>query len=140
MSLLSKLFSSEIASPIVAIKELFDVLHTSKEEKLQAQAVLDKIAQHPAELQVALNKIEASHRSVFVAGWRPFIGWICGISLGFYFIPQYAIASWLWAHQALETNSLPPFPATGEGLFELVLALLGMATIRTIDKINGKSR
>lgn len=139
MNWLGKIFSVDITSPIEAIGDLLDKLFTSEEEKLQAKAVLDKLAQHPAELQVTINKLEAQHRSIFVAGWRPFIGWICGFSLGCYFIPQYAIASWLWAHQALATKTLPPFPATADGLFELVLALLGMATIRTVDKLHGKA-
>jgi len=41
---------------------------------MQAQAVLDKIAQKPTILQAEINKIEAKHRSLFVAGWRPAIG------------------------------------------------------------------
>ena len=42
---------------------------------MQAQAVLDNIAQKPAILQAEINKIEALHRSLLVAGWRPAIGW-----------------------------------------------------------------
>ncbi|NQV36263.1 MAG: hypothetical protein HQ515_26460, partial [Phycisphaeraceae bacterium] len=33
----------------------------------------------PSLAQIELNKIEAGHRSIFVAGWRPFIGWVCGL-------------------------------------------------------------
>ena len=38
------------------------------------------------ELQAEINKLEAQHRSIFVAGWRPFIGWICGFALAYNFI------------------------------------------------------
>ena len=38
------------------------------------------------ELQAEINKVEAQHRSMFVAGWRPFIGWICGIAFAFHYI------------------------------------------------------
>ena len=37
------------------------------------------------ELQTKINEIEASHRTVFVAGWRPFIGWVCGVAFGLQF-------------------------------------------------------
>ena len=77
-----------IASPITAIGNVFDKLFTSDEERLKAQAVLDKLAQYPAELQVELNKVEAQHRSIFVAGWRPAIGWICCLGLGYAWILQ----------------------------------------------------
>ena len=38
--------------------------------------------------QIEVNKIEASHRSIFVAGWRPCCGWICAIALGYHFVLQ----------------------------------------------------
>ncbi len=38
------------------------------------------------ELQAEINKIEAQHRTIFVAGWRPFIGWVCGVALAYNFI------------------------------------------------------
>lgn len=102
--------------------------------------MLTKLAQHPNELQVELNKVEASHRSIFVAGWRPYIGWVAGTGLAIYFIPQYTVAAWLWAHQAINTGTLPPYPATADGLFELVLALLGLGTLRTLEKGIGRTK
>ena len=134
-----------IATPIEAIGNVFDKLFTSTEEKLQAKAVLEKLAQKPGELQAEINKLEAQHRSRFVAGWRPFIGWVCGVSLGAYFIPQYLIAAYVWASIVLDpsraiTAPMPPFPATADGLFELTLALLGMGGIRMIEKLKGKAK
>ena len=38
------------------------------------------------EMQTAINEMEAKHRTIFVAGWRPFIGWVCGIALAYNFI------------------------------------------------------
>ena len=141
MGILSKLFNvGDIATPIDAIGNAFDKLFTSDEEKMQAQAVMEKLRQHPAELQVEINKIEAAHRSVFVAGWRPFIGWVAGVSLGLYFIPQYIIASYLWAIISLEKQALQEYPVAADGLLELVLAMLGMAGLRTFDKLTGKSK
>lgn len=144
MSWISDLFTSNITSPIKAIGDVIDELHTSEEEKSQAAAVLEKLRQHPAELQAAINKIEASHRSIFVAGWRPFIGWVCGVSLATYFIPQYLMATYVWVKMVMAMESLsgplPPFPASADGLFQLTLALLGMAGYRTLEKFGGKTK
>lgn len=74
MSLIGKIIGSNTDQPIEAIGSVLEKFFTSDDENLQAKAGLEKLKQHPAELQVALNKIEAQHRSLFVAGWRPFIG------------------------------------------------------------------
>ena len=46
----------------------------------------EKHAHEAAMAQVEVNKAEAGHRSIFVAGWRPFIGWTCGVALAYHFI------------------------------------------------------
>jgi len=140
MGWLSNLVGGNIAQPIDAIGNTLDKLFTSDEEKLQAKAVIEKLRQHPLELQVELNKLEAQHRTVFVAGWRPFIGWIAGLSLGIYYIPQYIIASYIWAKLSLEASAIQQYPTNADGLLELVLAMLGMATLRTVDKLAGKAK
>lgn len=83
--------------------------------------------------QAEVNKIEASHPSVFVAGWRPFIGWVCGAALAWQFIVS-PIADWI-AVVSGYSGELPRI--SGDNLFELVLAMLGMAGWRTLDKIKG---
>lgn len=139
-SIIGKLVGSTAAQPIEAIGNVLDKLFTSDEEKAAARAVMAKLAMHPSELQVELNKVEAGHRSVFVAGWRPWIGWVAGISLGLFYIPQYTVAAWLWAHQALSAGTLPPYPVTADGLMELVVAMLGMGVLRSAEKLVGKAK
>lgn len=140
MSIWAKLIGGGIAEPIEALGNAFDKIFTSKEEKLQAQAVLDKIRQHPAELQAEINKLEAQHRSPFVAGWRPAIGWVGAISLLLYYVPQYALASILWVRLSWHAQSIVEYPATADGLMELVLAMLGMGVLRGVDKLAGRSK
>ncbi len=144
MSWLASIFGSNagaaIAAPIDAIGNAFDKIFTSDEERSKADFVLEKLRQRPSELQIELNKIEASHRSIFVAGWRPYIGWVCGVALALYFIPQYAIASYLWLTMSLNAGHIVPYPVDPKGLFELVLALLGLGTLRTIEKFGGKTK
>lgn len=130
-----------VAAPLDAIGNTIDKLFTSDEERLQAQAVLEKLRQHPDELQVELNKIEAASSSVFVAGWRPAIGWVCAASLAVYYIPRFVMGTTLWCIAAWGQQSLPPLPEMGIGdILGLVGSLLGMSWLRTSEKKAGVAR
>jgi len=138
---LGKQAGEVIASPIEAIGNVFDKLFTSDDEKEQAKFVLAKLKQEPQMLQGEINKLEAQHRSVFVAGWRPFVGWVCGISLGMFYIPQFAMATVLWVMKCWNASGLLPYPIQDiSGLMELVLAMLGMAGFRTVEKLKDKTK
>lgn len=134
--MLHRLLSANVATPLEAIGNLFDRLFTSDEERLQAQAVLEKLKNHPAELQVELNRIEAAHRSVFVAGWRPAVGWLCAIGVGWSYLGH---PLFLWA-AALWWPDLQPPAIQTDSLFELVLAMLGMAGLRSLEKTKGRAK
>lgn len=86
MGLFSKIIGGSIAEPIEALGNVFDKLFTTDKEKMHAQAVLEKLRQQPAILQAEINKIEAAHQSIFIAGWRPAIGWTCAIGLFYSFL------------------------------------------------------
>jgi hypothetical protein len=136
-NIFAKIFGvgESVSQPIEAVGNVLDKLFTSKEEVLNIEVIKQRLSQQPLVAQQEINKIEAQHRSVFVAGWRPFIGWVCGVSIAFYFIPQFALAAYIWASQSLAGGELLPYPADGaEHLFELVLAMLGMATLRSAEK------
>src|SRR3989304_5894062 len=60
---------------------------------------LEKIASLQQTNQVDINKLEAVSPSWWNSGWRPYIGWILGTSMGIYFIPLFAIGTYLWAGQ-----------------------------------------
>ncbi len=122
-----------IASPISAFGDLLDKLFTSDDERLDKQAVLARIAQMPDQLQVMLNMTEAQHRSVFVAGWRPFIGWCCGFGICWTYL-GHPIFSWA---AALFWPGVQPPAISADHLMELVLAMLGMSGLRTFEKIKG---
>lgn len=86
--------------------------------------------------QMEVNKTEAAHSSIFVAGWRPFIGWVCGGSLAYVYIVQ-PVANWTLAMwypgvitPAIDTSIL----------MELVFAMLGIGGLRTFEKIKGVAR
>ncbi len=83
--------------------------------------------------QVELNKIEATHANIFVAGWRPFIGWVGGVSLGWTFL-LHPIVTWVAAISGYD--GLIPTLDTSE-LMTLVLAMLGIGGMRSFDKFQG---
>jgi len=74
------------AEPIEAVGRVLDGLFTSDKERLSKTAALARVAQQHAPVQTEINKIEAAHRSVFVSGWRPFIGWVCWFALAYSFV------------------------------------------------------
>ena len=131
MGLLDKLIGGAAAAPVEAVGNVLDKLFTSDEEKLDKQIILQRLAQQPNLAQVELNKVEAQHRSIFVAGWRPAIGWICAGGLGFIFL----------VNPILQWFSEKPGPELPENIIlELVLALLGLGALRTVEKLQGRSK
>lgn len=85
--------------------------------------------------QTDVNAVEAANPSVFVSGWRPFIGWVCGLALAY----QYVAAPLLmWAASTLHIPLATP-PKLDETLWQLVFALLGLGGMRTYEKIRGVS-
>ena len=99
------------------VPRFLDSVHTSDEERLKAQAVLKKldleelqILDRAFERQSEINLVEAKHKSIFVAGWRPAIGWIGGFSLAW----QFLIADFIvWSAELAQIDFDPP-PSNGD--------------------------
>lgn len=86
--------------------------------------------------QLEINKVEAAHKSIFVAGWRPFIGWVCGFGVAWAFVLG-PIAAAVVA--SIGADVVLPEIAT-DNLMELVLGMLGLAGLRTFEKVKAVSR
>jgi len=84
--------------------------------------------------QLDTNKEEAKNPNVFVSGWRPFIGWVCGISL-FYTYLGYPVL--LWASAAWFPNVHAPVLGNDGMLYELLFGMLGLGGLRTFEKVKG---
>jgi len=138
MGILSKIFGGgQAVDAVTAVGGVLDELFTSKEEKLQAAIVMEKLRQQPAVLQAAINKSESQHRSVFVAGWRPFIGWVCGIG----FLYHYVLQPFMIFAAALIGLDLPPLPEFDMTALQTVLmGMLGLGALRTAEKLSGKAK
>ena len=87
--------------------------------------------------QLQINMKEAEHGSVFVAGWRPAIGWICGIALGWNYILQ-PVISWVAFIGGLDLVAAPQLD-TAE-LTTILLGMLGLGGLRTYEKRLGVAR
>lgn len=132
MSWFTSLFSATAAEPIKAVGNVLDALFTSDEETLTLELAKQRLAQQPALVQAEISKVQAQHRSVFVAGARPFLMWVCGLGFLFAFVIN-PIIQWLMP----EIGS-PDLPL--DSMMELTLAMLGLSVMRTIEKINGVAK
>lgn len=107
-------------------------------EKLRQEGDLAKLQAEVSLLlaQVDLNKTEAQHPSVFVAGWRPAIGWVCAMSLFTYYVPYCLAATGMWVYQCVNAGSLVERPDLNiADLVGLVAAMLGVGLPRTYEKV-----
>lgn len=134
--MIQSLISSQIASPIEAIGNVLDKLLTSDEERENLLLLKEKLYQNSAIVQAEINKIEAQHRSLFVAGWRPFIGWVCGFALLWHFI-GFDFMSWV---ASINSWQKPPELSGTEELITIVISLLGLGIYRTVEKLGGRAR
>ena len=87
--------------------------------------------------QLRINEQEAKHSSIFVAGWRPWIGWVCGFSLAWSFIVA-PLLTWGIFVAGVDIADVPKLD-TGP-LMTLVLGMLGMGGLRTYEKTLGVAR
>lgn len=83
--------------------------------------------------QLDVDKTEAASNSIFVAGWRPFIGWVCGSALGYQYILS-PIGQWISALFGHPVAA--PVLDIGQ-LMTLLLSMLGMGVLRSYDKAQG---
>jgi hypothetical protein len=108
----------------------------AEKAKAEMEMQLVNAANEAALAQVEVNKVEAAHSSVFVAGWRPSIGWVCAAGLAWAFVVA-PVASWALLALGVKTE-LPAIQFNH--LFELVLAMLGIGGLRTFEKLRGVAR
>ena len=122
------------------LKPLIDRI-PDKNERARAQEAIEvqmlDAMSGLVEGQLRINEQEAKHSSIFVAGWRPAIGWICGIALGWNFILQ-PIASWVAFMAGMDLADMPKLEV-GD-LMTILLGMLGLGGLRTYEKKLGVAR
>jgi hypothetical protein len=103
------------------------------------QEIEQQLTTHLAQIDLAqldINKAEASHRSIFVAGWRPFIGWTCGLALAYTYVIQ-PIAVFALA----QTGYLIDLPTLSMSeMMPVLMGILGLGGLRTFEKFKRVSK
>jgi hypothetical protein len=151
MSIIGALGADAIGGIVREVGDVIDDLVTSDEERQAGELEAQKLDNQLLLGQQEINKVEAASASLFVAGARPYIMWICGTALGLIYIPQSLVKAWLWSYQAIVAvhywdgkgvmPALPPYPDMGlSDLVTLLLALLGMSTMRHRETMAGTAR
>ena len=139
-----------IGDIVKGVGSIADDLFTSDEERLKMALEEKKVDAALIQGQMAVNAEEAKHASIFVAGWRPFIGWIGGIALAYQFI-LYPLLIWIWALGQAQgwipcyvdpsqttgacTFTTPPVFDSGP-LFAIITGMLGIGGMRSYEKRN----
>ena len=103
------------------------------------QEIEQQLATHLAQIDLAqleINKAEASHRSIFVAGWRPFIGWTCGLALAWTYVGV-PILQFILA----QTGHLIDLPSLDMSqMMPVLMGMLGLGGLRTFEKFKKVSK
>ena len=115
-------------------------LPEDKEAKAKAEREIEQqLTTHLANndlAQLDINKTEAAHRSIFVAGWRPFIGWTCGVALAWTYVMT-PILNFILA----QTGHLMELPAMDMSqMMPVLMVMLGLGGLRTFEKFKKVSK
>ena len=122
-----------------ATKILDKVIEDKDQKNALAHEIATMAERHAQELakgQLEVNKAEAAHKSLFVAGWRPFIGWICGVAMlaNFLLIPM---ANFILDLSG-STNTIPLIEL--ETMMPVLMGMLGLGAMRSYEKVKKVSR
>lgn len=120
------------------VQSLFDRIVPDPKERERAMAEFTakamEMAQSQDSAQADINRAEAGSGNLFIGGWRPFIGWCCGVALAWAFVIG-PILQWFIAVSG-SPITLPPL-TMNDHLWELVFAMLGLGGLRTFEKLRG---
>lgn len=119
---------------------LLDQFIEDKDQKArlahEISTMAERHAQDLAKGQLEVNKAEAASRNVFVAGWRPFIGWVCGVAMAYNYVLQpmlifgLAQADYLVTLPSIDLSEMMP----------VLLGMLGLGGLRSFEKFKGLSK
>ena len=122
------------------VSGLLDKLIEDKDKKnaiaFELSTMAEKHAQALAKAQLEVNKTEAAHKNLFVAGWRPAVGWVCvlGMASNFMVIPlaNFALA-------LVESTVVVPILDLTQ-MMPVLMGMLGLGAMRTVEKAKGVQR
>jgi len=120
----------ELIGPVTGLLDKFIEDKDTKNRLAHEVATMAAKAAHEnAKAQLEVNKVEAAHKNMFVAGWRPAIGWICGFALMYSTILSPILGIWY---------TVPPVDSSL--LTTVLMGMLGLGAMRTVEKAKGVQR
>ena len=131
----------QLAQSLVApVTGILDKFIEDKDQKAamahEIATIADKQANEQAKAQIQLNAVEAAHNSMFVAGWRPSIGWVCSLAMLMNFILLPLINAGLeFGGVDLHIDLIDM-----ETMMPVLFGMLGLGGMRTAEKIKGVQR
>jgi len=131
MGILSKFLGGSVTEPINAVGSILKSAFGDKADKMSHAEIMAALAQAPNTTQQELQKLDAVSRRGFQANWRPFIGWVCGVGVAVQFVVNPIL---IWA-----TGEIGPEMTMSE-LMPLLMALLGLGSLRTVEKMTGRTK
>jgi len=123
------------------VSNILDKVVEDKDQKAKlAHEIATMAERHAQELargQIEINKEEAKSRNIFIAGWRPFVGWTCGLALFWHFLGL-PVTLFVTGWFDLQHPPLPEFDM--QSLMTVLLGMLGLGRMRTFEKFKGVSK
>lgn len=132
-----------IGAIIDSVGKVASDLITTDKERLELELEGRRIDQAIDLAQMEINKTEAQNQNLFVAGWRPAIGWVGALAMAYQFL-LYPLLVWAWvwlqAEQIVPQDVKPPPMLDTEALWVILSGMLGIAGMRSFEKTRGVAR
>ena len=132
-----------IGAIIDSVGKVASDLITTDKERIELELEGKRIDQATDLAQMEVNKTEAQNQNLFVAGWRPAIGWVGAAAMAYQFL-AYPLLVWSWtwmqAEQIVPQEVKPPPVLDTEALWVILSGMLGIAGMRSFEKTRGVAR
>jgi len=123
------------------VSNVLDKVVEDKDQKArlahEIATMAERHAQELAKGQIDINKEEAKSRNIFIAGWRPFVGWTCGLALFWHFLGL-PVTLFITGWFNLQHPPLPEFDMNS--LMTVLLGMLGLGGMRSFEKFKGLTK
>ena len=132
-----------IGAIIDSVGKVASDLITTDKERIELELQGRRIDQATDLAQMEVNKTGAQNQNLFVAGWRPAIGWVGAAAMAYQFL-AYPLLVWSWtwmqAEQIVPQEVKPPPMLDTEALWVILSGMLGIAGMRSFEKTRGVAR
>lgn len=132
-----------IGAIIDSVGKVASDLITTDKERIELELEGKRIDQATDLAQMEVNKTEAQNQNLFVAGWRPAVGWVGAAAMAYQFL-AYPLLVWSWtwmqAEQIVPQEVKPPPMLDTEALWVILSGMLGIAGMRSFEKTRGVAR